>query len=277
MIVAFSCDMRIGISSSPPARMSSAANAERRPAMVSDEFDGAERDRVFRAGEIAQAAGDLRQPVGVGDDVVEELAPVVVVHRWRIDIVAQQFGGALDRGQRRFQLMRHMGGEGRDEIGARIQPSRHVEKALRQPGELAGAAALQRGQRIAIALADQIAALDQFPHRRGNGAVKQEADQQRRHDHEQHRERDLGALVVQVAEHVAGRARGIDDARDLAAHDHRHRGKDPHAGAAAHGIERGLVVLGDAHAQGAAETSLQRLGHLFQMCQRQSRSPRGRR
>ncbi len=165
MIAAFSSDMRIGVSRSPLARISSAAKAERRSAIAAGQFGGAERDRVFGAGEIAQAAGDLRQPVGIGDDVVEKLAPVVVVHVGRVDIVAQQFGRALDRRQRRFQLVRDMGGEGRDEVGARVQPPRHVEKALRQPGEFAGAVMPERAQRVAVALADQVGALDQFAHR----------------------------------------------------------------------------------------------------------------
>jgi len=163
-----------------------------------------------------------------------------------------------------------MGGESRDEAGTGIEPLGHPEKALRQPGELAGAMALERPQRIAVALADQVGALDQFPHRFGDGAVKQESDQQRRHDHAQDREREFAAQLVQIFEDIAGGARGIDHAGNLVAHDHRHRGENADAGAPAHGIERGLVVLGNAHAQRAAEMSLQCLGHFLQMRERQS-------
>jgi len=140
---------------------------------------------------------------------------VLVVHVGRIDIVAQQFSGALDRCQRRFQFMRDMGGEGRDETGARIQPSRHFQEALRKPGEFAGAVALERTQRLAAAIADQIGALDQFAHRLGNGAMEQESDQQRRHDHEEYGESNLSTALIEVLEDVAGRTRGIDDAGDL--------------------------------------------------------------
>ena len=237
----------------------------------------AERDRIFRAGEIAQAARDRSQPVGVGDDVVEKLAPVLIVHVGRVDVLAQQFGRALDRRQRRFEFMRDMGGEGRDEAGARVQPPRHVEETLRQQGEFAGAVMPQRAQRVAVALADQIGALHQFAHRSGDGAVKQKADQQRRHDHRKHREDHPAALLVEVFEDVARRARGIDDAGDLVAHDHRHRDEDAHPGAPAHRIERGLLVLGDAHAQHALEAALQRFAHFLQMRQRQARLRRGRR
>jgi len=52
-------------------------------------LSGTDRDRIFRAGEIAQARGHFRQPAGVGDDVIEKLAAVVVVHVRRVDIVAQ--------------------------------------------------------------------------------------------------------------------------------------------------------------------------------------------
>jgi hypothetical protein len=196
--------------------------------------------------EIAQAARDFRQPVGVGNDVVEKFSLVPVGHqgrRRRVDIVAQKLRGPLNRGQRRFQFMRYMGGEGRDEAGARIQPSCHFQKTLRQAGELAGAVALERAQRIAVALADQIGSFDQLPHRLGDGAMKQKSDQQGRNDHGEHREHESSAPLIQVFEDVAGRARRIDDACDLIAHDHGHRGKDAHAGAPADRIERRLVML----------------------------------
>ena len=233
------------------------------------EFGGAQRNRIFRAGEIAQTHRDFRQPISVRDDVIEEFSPVLVVHRRRVDIVAQKLGGALYRRQWRLQFVRHMGGEGRDKAGTRIQPPRHFEKALRQAGEFAGAVAPERTQGFAVAVADQVGTLDQLPHRFGDGAMKQETDQKRRDNHEEHREGDFSTLLVEVFEDIAGRARGINDACDLVPRDHGHRGKDAHAGTPAHGIERGLVMLGDAHAQGAAEAPLQRLGYFLQVHERQ--------
>jgi hypothetical protein len=55
-------------------------------------------------GKIAQADRDFGQPIGVGDDVVEKFALVALGHsrRRRVDIVAQQLRGALNRRQRRF-------------------------------------------------------------------------------------------------------------------------------------------------------------------------------
>ena len=140
---------------------------------------------------------------------------------------------------------------------------------MRQPREFAGAVALERTQRPVVAVADQIGALDQFPHRLGDGAMEQEPDQQRRHDHGKHREDDFSAPLIEIFEDIAGRARGIDDAGDLVAHDDGHGGKNAQAGAAAHGMERGLVMLGDAHAQHRTEAPLQRFGHFRQMRQRE--------
>ena len=277
MMAAFSSEMRIGVSRSPLARISSEAKAERKPAIAADSLVA-----PTATGFSARAKSRRRLEIFASRSV----SAMMLSRNLRrssssmsgaVDVVAQQFGGALDRRQRRFQFVRDMGGEGRDEAGARVQPPRHVEEALRQPGEFAGAVAPERAQRVAVALADQIGALDQFAHRLGDGAMKQESDQQRRHDHRKHREDDLAALLVEVLEDVAGRARGIDDAGDLVAHDHRHRGEDAHAGAAAHRIERGLVVLGDAHAQHAAEAALQRLAPLPPDARATARLPRGRR
>ena len=73
MIRTLSSEIRIGVSRSPPARISSEGKAEREGGDGDRQLCGAERDRVFRAGEIAQAARDRSQPVGVGNDVVENL------------------------------------------------------------------------------------------------------------------------------------------------------------------------------------------------------------
>jgi len=75
-------------------RVAAGANIERRDderkaAITADSLGSADRDGIFRAGEIAQAGGDFRQPAGVGDDVVEKLAAVVVVHVRGVDIVTQ--------------------------------------------------------------------------------------------------------------------------------------------------------------------------------------------
>ena len=53
--------------------------------------------------------------------------------------IQQQFGGALDRRQRRFQFVGEVGREGRDVVRAPRQLLGHVEEAVRQLGKLAGA------------------------------------------------------------------------------------------------------------------------------------------
>src|SRR5665213_2957931 len=98
--------------------------------------------------------------------------------------------------------MRYMGGEGRDEARTGIQPPRHCQKTLRQAGELGRAMALEWPQRVAVALADQVAARDQLPHRPGDGAVKQNADQQRRHDRRKDGENEFLALLIEVFEDI---------------------------------------------------------------------------
>src|SRR4030088_35634 len=90
MMLAFSSDIRIGVSRSPLARISSAGNAERKLAIKADGF----------AAPSAKGTLVFRRPGGGGDDVVEKFPPVLVVHRRRLDVVAQQLGGALDRRQR---------------------------------------------------------------------------------------------------------------------------------------------------------------------------------
>ena len=100
--------------------------------------------------------------------------------------------------------------------------------------------------------------------------MKDEPDQQRRHDHGEYREADFCALLIEMLEDIAGRARGIDDPGDLVPRDNRHRRKDAYARAPANGVERRLVMPGDTHAQGAAEASLQRLLYFFEMRERQA-------
>ena len=104
------------------------------------QLGGAERDPDFPHGRNRAGGPRSFQPVGVRNDVVEKLAPVRIVHVGRIDVLAQQFRRALDRCERRFQLLRNMGGEGRDKArSAYSAGTRHVQKALRQQGEFAGA------------------------------------------------------------------------------------------------------------------------------------------
>src|SRR5207302_4088433 len=113
--------------------------------------------------------------------------------------------------------------------------------------------------RSALRLPLPTRSVDQLPHRSGDRAMKDEPDQQRRHDHGEYREADFCALLIEMLEDIAGRARGIDDPGDLVPRDNRHRRKDAYARAPANGVERRLVMPGDTHAQGAAEASLQRL------------------
>ena len=75
MMAAFSSEMRKACRDRR-WRGSRAREGRTQAAIGRDSAGRTDRDRVFGAGEIAQPAGNLRQPVGVGNDVVEKLAPV---------------------------------------------------------------------------------------------------------------------------------------------------------------------------------------------------------
>ena len=70
------------------ARLSRSPSASATQLAVALESQGAD-GIVSVQGEIAQAGRDFRQPASVGDDVIEKLAAVVVVHVGGVDIVTQ--------------------------------------------------------------------------------------------------------------------------------------------------------------------------------------------
>jgi hypothetical protein len=181
-----------------------------------------------------------RRAARVGNDVVQESGPLGRRHPLgRIGAgIAHQLGGAADRRQRRLELVRDMRREGGDVVGALVEPLRHLGKTLRQQRDLARAVMGERAKYGAAAVAD----FARTRHERVNGPSDrtrdQKAERQRRTEHRQPRKDEFSPLAVHVLEHVAGRARGIDDAGDAVAHDNRHGREHAHAGAAAQRINR---------------------------------------
>ena len=226
--------------------------------------------RGFGARQFAQPLGHGFQAFGVAQNVRHE---ILLLHPREIvglalQRIQQQFGGALDRGQRRFQFMGQVRREGRDIIRPPRQLLGHVEEAVRQLGELARAVMRERLKRVAVAAADARGAIDQFAHRPGDGAGKHQADDDGREDDGQSGQDELAALLIEMIEDVARRPRCVDDAGNAVVDDDGHRRKHVNADAAADRVDRRRRLVGDANPQGRAILSLQRGRHFLDMRQR---------
>ncbi len=235
--------------------------------------------RAFRAGELAQPLRHGFQPLGIAEDIGDE---ILLLHPRQgrgvpLQRFQQQLGRALDRGQRRFQFMGEMRREGRDVVRAPRELLGHAEKALRELREFAGAVMGERLEGVAVAARDAIGAADQLAHRPGDGAAEDEADQHRASDDGEGRQDELAALLIEMLEDVARGARGVDHAGDVVVDDHRHRREHVHADAAADGIDRRRRLVGHTDAQGGVILPLQRRRDLLDMGERLARSPAGRR
>ena len=155
--------------------------------------------------------------------------------------VPHQLGRAPDGGQRRFQLVRDMGGEGA-QVSERSCSSPPCRGSFRELRQFARAVAAERPDGAAVAAAissvRRISAwTGRLTKREKMRPISSVAPSTRC------RERDPAALVVELLDDVAGRPRHIDDAGDAPLHDDRHRHEDPHRGAPADGIERRRRVL----------------------------------
>ena len=97
--------------------------------------------RALGAGQLPQPLRHGFEALGIAEDVGDE---ILLLHPRQCVGLAlqrfqQQFCSALDRGQRRFQLMGEVRRKGRDVIRPPRQLLRHVEEAAREPGKLSGA------------------------------------------------------------------------------------------------------------------------------------------
>src|SRR5207247_122192 len=86
------------------------------------------------AGELEEAAHHALEPLRVGGEVLEKAVALLRRHGPRV--VAQQLHRALDRRERRLELVRDLRGEGADVVGALLQGARHGRDGLREPGDL---------------------------------------------------------------------------------------------------------------------------------------------
>ena len=181
-ISAFSPDMPIERSRQPVASIARVGNRLFNPPMTCPSslcsFCGA----AFGARQFAQPLRHGLQALGVAQDVRHE---ILLLHPRQLvglalQRIQQQLGGALDRGQRRFQFMGEMRRERRDVVRPPRQLLGHVEEAVRQLGDFAGAVMRQRLKGVAIAAADARGAIDQLAHRPGNGAREDQTDDDRR-------------------------------------------------------------------------------------------------
>ena len=153
-------------------------------------------------------------------------------------------------------------------VRALVQALRHCEEALGELGEFARSVARQGPDGAAVALSDLARAVDEGMDRTGDEAGEGQADETRHEEHDRRRERDATALVVELADDVARRARGVDNARDAAPGDDRHGGEDAHRGAAADRIDGRRRMARDAAAQDAAKTPRESVRHLLDMGER---------
>ena len=134
--------------------------------------------RGFGARQFAQPLGHGFQAPGVAQNVRHE---ILLLHPGQIvglalQRIQQQFGGALDRRQRRFQFMGEVRREGRDVVRPPRQLLGHVEEAVRQLGKLARAVMGERLKCVAVAAADARGAIDQLAHRAGDGPGENQTD-----------------------------------------------------------------------------------------------------
>jgi hypothetical protein len=183
--------------------------------------------------------------------------------------VAQKLGGALDGAERRLELVGDVRREGRDVVGAVIEPVGHVEEALRAHGQLARAVMIGRADGAAAGNPDRPHVRDERLHGARDGAPEQEADNERHPGDGGQRRHDAAVLGIEILDDVVGRAGGVDDAHDLAARHDRHGGEDAHAGAAGHRIERGRGLVAHAQPHHAAVLATERAGDLLDMGERE--------
>ena len=226
--------------------------------------------RGLGARQFAQPLGHGLQAPGVAQNVRYE---ILLLHPGKIvglalQRIQQQFGGALDRRQRRLQFMGEVRRKGRDVVRPPRQLLGHVEEAVRQLGELARAVMGERLKCVAIAAADARGAIDQLAHRAGDGSGENQADDDGRENDGKCRQDELAALLIEMVEDVARRSRCIDDARDAVVDDDRHRREHVDADAAADRVDRRRRLVGLANPQDRPVLSPQRCGYFLDMGER---------
>ena len=96
--------------------------------------------------------------------------------------------------------------EGVDVVVALKELFRHVEHALGEFVKLAAAMDRQRLHRLALAAADLLRPLRQLADRSGNGAGKDEADDEGDGKDEAEHDQHLAALIVELLQDVARRS-----------------------------------------------------------------------
>ncbi len=151
-IAAFSGDILNRISAPPSISMDrSGFRSSTFSASASDDVSLVRLELSARA-KLYQAPNQPVHPVGVGDDIVMEAGLRGPVHI--VTGVRAKFCGALDRRQRRLQLVRDVGRERLDGVGTRLQFPRHIQKGRGQFRHFLGSVMAERTYCIAVSRGD---------------------------------------------------------------------------------------------------------------------------
>ena len=163
----------------------------------------ARRQRVG-TGKLEDAPHQAFQPLGVGQDVGQELAPLLGRHL--VEMVAQQLGAAADAGERRLELVADAERQVADIVGAGFQRARHGDDRLRQRLRLARHRQRQRLDRMDLAARHAAGHRRELARRPHDGVAGEPG--QRHHGGDQHEgELEQGeALAVERLDDVARRA-----------------------------------------------------------------------
>ena len=213
------------------------------------------------AGELEEAAHEALEPLGVGGEVLEKAVALLRRHGRRV--VAQQLHRALDRRERRLELVRDLRGEGADVVGALLQGARHGGHGLREPADLPRDRPGERRHRALLAARRAFALADHRLEGTADGARGEERHQD--DDGEEHAGagEEVEAVVVEGLADAARRARQHDRPDHPAPVEDRQRDEHPHARPPAERGEGRARSLGDALAEHAHRLAAERARDLL--------------